>query len=211
MLRVVLPFALACSTTAATAQDKLYIREDFTSETLVPELKIVNRDENRMAFVDGEYLMIVMHPSDRNVVTYEGTLPENFSATVKFMDIPAKDNDQGVQILVGDSERGIGVYAHRWSGQNYDFVCTFDKYLDGERSSFKRERAVSDPPPLYLRIERRGIELLGYCSDIPSWDQPLGPHVVIGDLNDIEVKARIWGEAPESPIRIDYIEIEELD
>ena len=189
--------------TAATAQEAtpahFYFREDFTGEAISPELEILNRDPERMALVEGEHLLVVTHREIRNVVSYDGPLPENFSVVVRFEDAPPR-NYQYVGVDVGEEGRAVSILF----GGDY---CHFVKELGEEKSRYESYASLS--APIYLTLVKSGIKISGSCSNSPTGSEPIGEHVVIGLTGPVRVRAyNSEANAPESPIRIDWIEIQ---
>lgn len=72
----------------APAQEDLSFRDDFTGSKLAPEFRNLNPDPNRMALVEGDYLLLLTHKDKLNTIRYESTMPEDYEVIVRFSDVP---------------------------------------------------------------------------------------------------------------------------
>ena len=191
----------------ASAQETLSFLDDFTGTSFSPEFRILNPDPNRMALVEGEYALLVTHRDEKNVLAYTGALPETFEATIRVESGPVHEH-QGIELGMGDLDVGIAV------GMYMPEACLggcrgffFDKYLDGETSTYWAETEDTQRP-FFLRIAKSGVEYTGlYSFDGERWFA-IGTHVSVRPYDRPAIKAYVWkGEAPESAIKVDRFEI----
>lgn len=129
---------------AATAQESFDFRDGFIADSLAPEFRIFNSDPNRMALVDGEYLLLLTNHDTKNAIEYNSELPEDYAVTVRFATTP-EHTYQGTNIRFGDGEFGLnfGFYISCCTS----WVFYGSKYLSGERSAYEVRIGRSDLRP----------------------------------------------------------------
>lgn len=191
-----------------------YFRDDFTGPSLKPELRINVEDKDRWTFVEGDYLMVV--PKKReggvtNYINFEGNLVENYNFSVKATSLPThagfatdislgKDNDNWILLQLSISD----LYP-------YVFVRYF-KSLRGEVSSYEYKGGILEGiNDISLSIQKKGIEYIGYFSvDGGNWIT-LGTHAFLNFDGKPGFGAYNRQQAPEAPVRFDYVEIRPID
>jgi hypothetical protein len=201
-------FALAVFAAApAFAQQSLSFRDEFIGERLAPEFRVLNPDTNRMAMVDGEYVLLLTHVERKNIIVYNGQLPSDYYVNVRFASVPEYPF-QGVALEMneGDIRISSGFYYSEYDSETGFY---FRKFIGAEESRIFVQMNSSDVKPFYIRKTKRGVEYdSDYSFDGASWSR-IGTHVSVRPLLQPSFYAYIstGGTAPESGIRIDSFEI----
>jgi hypothetical protein len=79
----VLPITVSSSSPAAAqAQETKDFRDDFAGTSLRPEWTIINQDANRWAFVDNDYLLLVLK-DEKNKFCYKRPVPDQYEFLIK--------------------------------------------------------------------------------------------------------------------------------
>jgi hypothetical protein len=196
---------LLVSSLFAHAQEPLDFRDEFVGEKLAPEFRLLNPDPDRIAMVDGEYILLVTHKDRKNVVEYTGRLPEAYSLTVRFATVP-EYQAQGYGLFLTEAD-------NRLSAGLYNYCCLtpkfyFSKVLSGEESTITVD--LEEPRPVYLKITKSGVEYVAeYSFDGTTWMR-IGTHVVVRPFVRAAFSAYNGADAPESPVRVDSFEIVDL-
>ena len=210
-------FSLIIVSTPGTAQQEsdVVFRDDFVGTSLNPRWQLIAPDEDRWTFVDGDYLLIVSSKAGKNVMQFNGELPDDYEITVKAQTPPQHDDQVIRLILKKDNENNIRVGYH--SGSEYRVSSTevfFIKTLRGENSRIdKVVKKLSKNEQLYLKLSKRGVEYTGaYSTDGSTWIE-IGTHIFLNldGKPAFETYNLPNGEKPpESGIRFDYFEIRQL-
>lgn len=191
-----------------TAQENPSFFDDFQGTQLNPAFRVLNPDKQRMALTQGEFLLLVTHQDKKNVIGYTSALPENYEVTIR-LDEPPKHKEQAAQIRIGSAANNVrvGIYLNDYS---YFYLYT-NKTLDSENSKAIQVRDDSlIGEPLYLRFTKIDVEFEGAFSlDGVQW-KTLGKQVLIDPSAKVNFEVYGWGEAPESPIKIDSFEVREI-
>ena len=124
--------ALALLAGPAGGQESSGFRDDFVGDRLGPEFRLLNPDPDRMAMVDGDYVLLVAHKDVKNAIAYLGALPENFELTVRFASVPVY-KFQGVGLLQGEGDNTLS--AGLWVNPYDEPYMYFVKQLKGEEFS----------------------------------------------------------------------------
>lgn len=196
---------------AAHAQEDLGFRDEFTGATLAPEFRVINADPDRMALVEGEYILVLTHKDYKNGLGYVGQLPADYQIVVRFASLPQYEF-QGFELMLGEGEHSLmfGLFFPDSSTEStsYPPFFYFDKHLGGEISRFQVKVPREELRPPFLRITKRGVEYdAAYSFDEVTWKQ-VGTHVAIRPYQRPTIRTYVGdGEAPESPIRIDSFEL----
>jgi hypothetical protein len=206
--------AVLLAPSVAGAQEEVNFFDEFQGSSLNPVFRVLNPDRRRMALTQGEFLLIVIDETGKNVIEYSGELPEDYSVTVR-VDEPPRYAKQAFEIFVGPLESSVRAGAYL----NVDcsncplrgpyFFST--KYLDGEQApSVQYEDTALRGEPFYLRLDKRGVEFEGFLSsDGVKWTS-LGRQVLIDPTAKVHFHAHAWEDAPETPVKIDSFEITEI-
>jgi hypothetical protein len=205
--------ALFLSLSSASAQEALGFRDEFTGDSLAPQFRVLNPDPNRMALVDGEYVLLLAHEDEKNVLTYVGELPDRYEIVVRFANVP-EYNYQYANVYMSERDNGIasGVYLGAFCGPcPTDPVFFFRKDLNGEFSNIDHKITMDDLKPFYLKISKDGVEYTSHFSYDGSHWTVIGTHVSVRPYQQPRVAVGVYGgTAPESPIRVDFFEIIDL-
>lgn len=191
------------------AQEAREFREEFTGTALAPEFRVLNPDPNRMAFVDGEHLLLLTRRDPVNTLSYTADLPADYEIIVRFATVPEYEHQYAV-VYVGppDNRVAAGLYMPQWLGLHaYEFY--FHKYLGEDQSPIVVEiQKREDLKPFYLKISKDGVEFdASYSYDAQNWSR-IGSHVLVKPPSPAFVEVGIWGgDAPESAIRLDSFEV----
>jgi len=200
----------ACALAAASshAQQERNFYDDFQGSSLNPAFRVLNPDRNRMALTQGEYLLLVTHHETKNVIEYNGTLPENYADTVRIAQ-PPQHREQWAQIRVGSGNSNVRVGMHV-DQFRYLYFST-RKTLDGEAAnaiSERRDALLGEP--VYLRFIKIGVEFEGQFSTNGVQWTSVGKQVLIDPTAKISIRVRGWGDSAESPVKLDSFEIVEI-
>lgn len=206
--------SVASSENAAEPQSKNF-RDDFTGQKKRPEWRINLEDKDRYTFIDNEYLLLVTKKPFVNQFIYDTTdLPENYEITIKVNEIP-KEEYQGFNLsLHQDNKNNLKLYMHLYLLDNWR--VGFQKTLRDKKSQYKtRGKHIANTPnfsSLMLRIRKKGIEYTGFYSiGGDAWEE-VGKHVFLNLKGKPSFVPYNWSDdAPESPVKVDYFEIKELD
>ncbi|NOD33512.1 MULTISPECIES: hypothetical protein [unclassified Ruegeria] len=203
-----LSLLICLSSPVGMAQEKREFFDDFQGQTLSPAFRVLNPDRQRMALTQDEFLLLVAHKDKKNVIEYNGLLPENYVVTIRLAGTPS-ERQQGVQIRIGDASNNVrvGVYVDYYKSL-YQFT---NKTLDNEDA---KEISIRDDgllgEPLYLKFTKTDVEFEGASSpDGVQWSS-LGKQVLIDPSAKVNFEVYGWGDAPESPIKIDSFEIVDI-
>jgi hypothetical protein len=189
----------------ALAQPSSSFRDDFVGESLAPEFRVLNPDPNRMAMVDGDYLLLVTHQDAKNVIAYSPQLPEDYEVIVRFQSVPAYTyQGAGLVLSEGDNSLSSGLYVECCS--QYQFYAT--KTLKDESSRYEAVIPNENAKPFYLKVTKRGVEYDSeYSFDGTTWSQ-IGTHVAVKPFSQVRIQVYNRNDdAPESGIRVDSFEI----
>lgn len=201
-------FLLPNIAASVDAQNKNF-RDDFTGQTIRPEWKIFAEDKDRYAFIGGDYLLLVTKSPRVNIFAYNtDRLPENFEVTIKLEEAPT-DHGQSFVLELWQNEKNnlrLGVHVkYRW------WFLVYEKNLRGENSRYEKQIEIPQNHSLQLKINKQSVEYIGTYSINQSTWQEIGSHVFL-NLNAKPGFAAYNREntAPESPVKIDFFEIKEL-
>jgi hypothetical protein len=132
----------------------------------------------------------------------------NYEVTIRLSDPPAL-REQGAQIRIGSVTNHVRVGAYL--DYNSHLHLHTNKTLDSEDS--KPITIIDDSligEPLYLRFTKIEVEFEGAFSlDGVQW-KTLGKQVLIDPSTKVYFEVSGWGEAPESPVKIDSFEVREI-
>lgn len=210
------------SGSGAAAQEERNFYDDFTADALSPVFRVLNPDRTRMALTRDDFLVIAIHERGKNLVQYNGDLPEDYIVTVR-IDQPPVFKTQIFEIVIGELENNVHVGLYLIDGCPTDHYCAnpttlrgpyfyTNKRTDGENApAIQTEVQELRGQPVYLRFQKRGVEFEGFFSaDAVEWTS-LGTQVLIDPSARIHLHAYSWDvtQAAESPVRIDSFEIAE--
>ncbi len=192
----------------AIAQENLSFFDDFQGTQLNPAFRVLNPDKQRMALTQGEFLLLVTHQDRKNVIEYTSALPENYEVTIRLFE-PPTHREQAAQLRIGSDANNVRVGAYQTQASNL-YLYT-DKTLDGvDSNSIQNKDNSLVGEPLYLRFSKIDVEFEGAFSlDGLQW-KTLGKQVLIDPNAKVYLEVSGWGEAPESPIKIDSFEVREI-
>ena len=149
---------------SSSAQDDLSFRDEFTGSKLAPEFRVVNPDPNRMALSMGTTFFYLLMRITRMSWLYNGDLPKNMnSIDVQNHSLRAKN-----KAWVGMTEGDNGIYAGLFYPSTLRHLSSifFDKWLDGEVSSYKVDIPNGDiSSPFSQKIESKGVK---YACQLPA-------------------------------------------
>lgn len=204
---------LGVLTAEVKAEEGVIFRDDFQGKSLRPEWEIMVKDPNRMALIDNEYLLLVSYgpwSGAKNRMIYKGELPDNYEITLKIEATPEL-NFQGVDLgITQDGKNFLGTYYYIDNISRAQVY--FGKKLMGEGSEYKNDTQLPRGKPLFLKLEKKGIEYAAYYSpDGASWSK-VGTHVFLNlKGRPYFVVYNYYKKVPETGIRIDYFEIKKID
>lgn len=208
VLAAAMTVAWACQ---APAQEDLSFRDEFTGSKLAPEFRVLNPDPDRMAMVEGDYVLLLTHRDHKNGLSYTSPLPESYELVARFETFPT-ERYQGVQISLSEGNENriiLSMYiTNRFGSDDRGFF--FNKHLNGEWSNIW-ERYKANPKPFYMKLIKSGVEYTAqYSMDGSKWST-IGTHVSVRPYRFPTITAYIWnGEAPEGIIKVDSFEIVDL-
>lgn len=198
----------------ADAQEDRNFYDDFQGTSLNPSFRILNPDKQRMALTQGEYLLLVPHIEKKNILEFNGNLPEDYAVTIRIAE-PPQHFSQVVRLRVGNLNTYVA------AGTYIGALCPtcgiegpyfyLGKQLDGEQTeSIDVRRDELRGKPAYLRLEKNGVEFgAAFSPDGARWES-IGKQVLIDPSAKVNLDIYSWAPAPETPIKIDSFEITEI-
>ena len=211
------------SGSGAAVQEEQKFYDDFTADALSPVFRVLNPDRTRMALTRDDFLVIAIHERGKNVVQYNGDLPEDYIVTVR-IDQPPVFETQAFEIFIGELENNVRVGFYLQEGCPGFSTCHqrelvtrgpyfyTNKTLKSEIAKpVETEIQELQGEPIYLKFEKRGVEFEGFFSaDAVEWTS-VGTQILINPSAKIHLHAYSWDitKAAESPVRIDSFGIAE--
>lgn len=218
---------IAASQTTGTAHNQSF-RDDFSMQSIKPNWRIVNKDPDRYSLIDNQYLMLVTKKPAVNIFTYDTfDLPENFLAEIKIDDAPIQIG-QGFSLrLSQDANNYINLYMYV-GGYNQGHAITswlivFEKTLKGETTKYgpveiksehfgPNEKMIIKENSLKLAIRKNEVEYAAFYSIGNSSWQEIGSHLFLNLKGVLQFASYNWlDNVPESPVKVDYFELKELN
>jgi hypothetical protein len=154
------------SAVSAQAPEKNF-RDDFAGASLRPEWRVVDQDINRWAIIDDDYLVLVLK-SEKNKFCYKYDTPDRYEFILKSILTDLGGGDYFYIAIDNEKNDGIKLLL---SARNF---LAFKKILqkDVAQTMTHLPASSTDETEYYLKIQKLGIEYIGYVSrDGNSWTE----------------------------------------
>ncbi len=142
-------------------------RDDFAGASLRPEWNLTDQDKNRWDLVNDDYLILVLK-DDKNKFCYKYEVPERYEFILKL--IVTEELGFGDFFYIGIDNKNSDGIKIMISPNQWIIKKTLGK--DTAQMSRHAARVSDEEAEYYMKIQKKGIEYIGYISrDANSWTE----------------------------------------
>ena len=203
ILLFIISVSILNSDVSAQVPEKNF-RDDFAGASLRPEWRVVDQDINRWAIIDDDYLVLILK-NDKNKFCYKHQTSDRYEFILKpiLSDLSVSDS-----FYVGiDNEKNDGIRLVLLGRNSLLFKKTLQK--DVAQTNFHLPASSADEIEYYLKIQKLGIEYIGYVSrDGNSWTE-VGRYY-FPKFAGVPCFGGLSNTGSEKSVKVDFVELKAL-